>query len=116
MKKNLNNTKNQFTYNSHFREKCFLCLLPALSGFLVLYIVFFGVNLSNVLARSQALSQINDFKRDHAVTEEKYLSLIEDLGMQQAHEDYGLIELQNVYFANESAFALDYKELPNNVR
>lgn len=116
MKKHLLTTKDQLFHNPHFREECFLRLVPCMGGLFLLYIVLLGVNVSNILHRSHTLSSINAFKRDHALVEGTYLSLVEELDIEKAKEEYGLTEIREVYFATASNFALEYSDLPHNVR
>lgn len=116
MKENLQKTKDQLTHNAHFRERCFLRLLPCMGGLFLLYITFLGINLSNVLERSATLGKIATFKRDHALVEQKYLTLVENLDRSQAQAEFGLKEITDVYFVTASAFALDYRDLAHNVR
>jgi|JI6StandDraft_1071083.scaffolds.fasta_scaffold24406_3 hypothetical protein len=116
MKDNLQKTKDRLTHSSHFRELCFLRLVPCMGGLFLLYIAFLGVNLSNVLERSNTLGKISTFKRDHALVEQKYLSLVENLDREQAQQAYGLVEIKDVYFATASSFALGYSDLSHNVR
>ena len=116
MKVNLQKTNDQLTHNAHFLERGFLLIAPCVGGLFVLYIALLGINLSNVLERSQTLGKISTFKRDHAEVEQKYLSLVENLDRAKAQEMFGLVEIKDVYFATESSFAVGYSNLSHHVR
>lgn len=97
------------------REKCFFVMLALLGFLFAAYLVFLGVNVGNVLARSRAEGTIRQMKSDNALLESRYLALAGDLDIASGTL-YGLAVPKETYFATRASFVTLSSGLPHDIK